>query len=191
MPPDVHRLSKQFMKDPVTILVKQEDLTLEGISQYFVDCERPELKMGVLCDLYTLMSVPQSIVFCNTRAMVERVASEMTKAQFTVSVIHSDISMQDRSLVMRQFRSGSTRVLITTDLIARGIDAQSVSLVINYELPRNDPEVYLHRIGRAGRFGRKGSAINLVARSEYDRLRELEQFYETKISSLPENVSQL
>merc|ERR1712146_152109 len=105
-----------------------------------------------------------------------------TDRDFTVSVIHADLDQEERSLVMRQFRSGSSRVLISTDLLARGIDVQQVSLVINYDLPHK-VENYLHRIGRSGRFGRKGMAINFVTERDVRSMREIERYYETQIET--------
>merc|ERR1711934_1315857 len=106
---------------------------------------------------------------------------------FTISVMHADLEQKERDLIMREFRSGSSRVLISTDLLARGIDVQQVSLVINYDLPKN-LENYLHRIGRSGRFGRKGVAINFVTEEDVQALRELEAFYHTQVPEMPANV---
>merc|ERR1712115_80075 len=107
--------------------------------------------------------------------------------EFTVSSTHGDISQKTRDCIMREFRTGSSRVLITTDLLARGIDVQQVSLVINYDLPKNR-ENYIHRIGRSGRFGRKGVAINFVTNDDVETLRELEAFYHTQVPEMPANV---
>merc|ERR1712178_214922 len=113
-------------------------------------------------------------IYCNTRRKVDALEREMTKRDFSVSVIHADLGQEERSLVMRQFQSGSSRVLISTDLLARGIDAQQVSLVINYDLPQN-VENYLPRIGRSGRFGRKGVAINFATSRDVRTLKEIVQ----------------
>jgi len=114
----------------------------------------------------------------------------MRSRQFTVSSTHGDISQQERNVILEEFRTGSSRVLITTDLLARGIDVQQVSLVINFDLPK-DPECYLHRIGRSGRFGRKGVAINFVTKDDIVNFRQLEQFYNTHIDEMPANVADL
>jgi len=100
------------------------------------------------------------------------------------------MNQNERDLIMREFRSGSSRVLITTDLLARGIDVQQVSLVINYDLPANR-ENYIHRIGRGGRFGRKGVAINFVTQDDVRTLRDIEQFYNTTIEEMPMDVADL
>lgn len=144
MPKEVLEVTQYFMRDPIRILVKKEELTLEGIHQFYVNVEREEWKVGTLCDLYETLSVAQSIIFCNTRNKVDMLTEEMSKQNFTVSAMHGDMNPKERSLIMLQFRSGSSRILITTDLLARGIDVQQVSLVINYDLPLNR-ENYLHR----------------------------------------------
>ena len=107
-----------------------------------------------------------------------------------ISSIHGDLKQIDRDSVMRDFRSGVTRVLVTTDLLARGIDVYQVSLVINYEMPK-EKETYIHRIGRSGRFGRKGNAINFVTPAEKDQLEEIQKYYNTTIEQLPADLSEL
>ncbi len=114
----------------------------------------------------------------------------MTKRDFTVSAMHGDMEQRERDIIMKEFRSGSSRVLITTDLLARGIDVQQVSLVINYDLPTNR-ENYIHRIGRSGRFGRKGVAINFVTKDDERLLQDVQRFYNTQIEELPSNVADL
>lgn len=144
MPNDVLEVSKYFMRDPVQILVKKEELTLEGIKQFFVNVKQEKWKLGTLCDLYDTLSITQAVIFCNTRRKVDQLTDEMTEHNFTVSAMHGDMDQRERDVIMKQFRSGSSRVLITTDLLARGIDVQQVSLVINYDLPSNR-ENYIHR----------------------------------------------
>uniref|UniRef100_A0A1L8DH04 Eukaryotic initiation factor 4A n=1 Tax=Nyssomyia neivai TaxID=330878 RepID=A0A1L8DH04_9DIPT len=190
MPADVLEVSKYFMRDPVRILVKKEELTLEGIKQFFVNVEKEEWKIGTLCDLYGTLSITQSVIFCNTRRKVDFLTEQMTSQEFTVSAMHGDMDQRERDIIMKQFRTGSSRVLITTDLLARGIDVQQVSLVINYDLPTNRDN-YIHRIGRGGRFGRKGVAINFVTEEDKRTLRDIEQFYNTKIEEMPANVADL
>jgi len=188
MPPDILDLTKKFMRDPVRILAKTAELTLEGIQQFYVAIDKEDWKLETLCDLYETMTVTQSIIYCNTRRKVDMLENEMSKRDFTVSVIHADLDQETRSLVMRQFRSGSSRVLITTDLLARGIDVQQVSLVINYDLPHK-VENYLHRIGRSGRFGRKGVAINFVTDRDVHPMRDIEKHYATQIEELPMDIA--
>jgi len=188
MPPDVLDLTQKFMREPTRILVKKEALTLEGIKQFYVAVEE-EYKLETLMDLYDSVSIAQSVIFCNTRRKVDWLADQMNKKEFTVSFMHADMGKGDREKVMATFRSGSTRVLITTDLLSRGIDVQHVSIVINFDLPANR-ESYLHRIGRSGRYGRKGVAINFVTARDVQTLKELESFYHTQIDELPMNFAE-
>lgn len=190
MPNEVLEVSKYFMRDPVKILVKKEELTLEGIKQFYVNVKQEQWKLGTLCDLYDTLSITQAVIFCNTRRKVDQLTEDMARQNFTVSAMHGDMDQRERDLIMKQFRSGSSRVLITTDLLARGIDVQQVSLVINYDLP-SIRENYIHRIGRGGRFGRKGVAINFITDNDRRALSELEKHYNTTIEEMPANVADL
>jgi len=190
MPPEALEITQRFMNQPVRILVKRDELTLEGIKQFYVAVEKEEWKLDTLCDLYDTLNITQAVIFCNTRRKVDWLTEKMRAREFTVSSTHGDIGQKERDMILNEFRTGSSRVLITTDLLARGIDVQQVSLVINYDLPRN-LENYIHRIGRSGRFGRKGVAINFVSKEDAATLRELEQFYNTSIEEMPANVADL
>jgi translation initiation factor 4A len=190
MPPDALELTNKFMNKPVRILVKKDELTLEGIRQFYINVDREEFKIDTLCDLYETLSITQAVIFCNTRKKVDDLTNKMRAKEFTVSSTHGEIGQKEREVILTEFRSGSTRVLITTDLLARGIDVHQVSLVINYDLPRN-LENYIHRIGRSGRFGRKGVAINFVTNDDRRAIRELEQFYNTQIEEMPANIANL
>ena len=190
MPLDVLEVTQRFMRDPVRILVKKDELTLEGIKQFYIAVEREEWKLDTLCDLYETLTITQAIIYCNTRRKVDWLQEQMQERDFTVSCMHGDMDQRERDIIMREFRSGSSRVLITTDLLARGIDVQQVSLVINFDLPTNR-ENYIHRIGRSGRFGRKGVAINFLTEGDVRYLRDIEQFYQTEITEMPMNVADL
>ncbi|KAI8351019.1 ATP-dependent RNA helicase eIF4A [Mortierella sp. GBAus27b] len=190
MPTEVMDVTTKFMRDPIRILVKKDELTLEGIKQFYVQVEKEEWKLDTLCDLYETVTITQAVIFCNTRRKVDWLTEKLTARDFTVSAIHSDMEQPQREVIMKEFRSGSSRVLIATDLLARGIDVQQVSLVINYDLPTNK-ENYIHRIGRGGRFGRKGVAINFVTQEDTRMIREIEQFYSTQILEMPMNVADL
>ncbi|GIY02354.1 eukaryotic initiation factor 4A-II [Caerostris darwini] len=190
MPIDVLDVTKKFMREPIRILVKKEELTLEGIKQFYISVEKEDWKLDTLCDLYETLTITQAVIFCNTRRKVDWLMEKMHSRDFTVSALHGDMDQKERDIIMREFRSGSSRVLITTDLLARGIDVQQVSLVINYDLPTNR-ENYIHRIGRGGRFGRKGVAINFVTDDDKRVLRDIEQFYNTQIEEMPMNVADL
>ena len=189
MPKGIVEMTTMFMKDPAKILVKNEELTLEGIKQYYVYLKKED-KLDVLFQIYRGIEIAQAIIYCNTKKAVEKVSEELKKRGHMISSIHGDLKQIERDSVMRDFRSGVTRVLVTTDLLARGIDVYQVSLVINYEMPK-EKETYIHRIGRSGRFGRKGNAINFVTPAEKDQLEEIQKYYNTTIEQLPTDLSEL
>lgn len=189
MPHDVLEMTTKFMNEPVRILVKRDELTLEGIKQFFVAVEKEEWKFDTLCDLYDILTITQAVIFCNTKLKVDWLTTKMREENFTVSSMHGDMAQEERENIMQEFRQGKSRVLIATDVWGRGLDVQQVSLVINYDLP-NSRELYIHRIGRSGRFGRKGVAINFV-KDDIRILRDIEQFYGTQIDEMPMNVADL
>jgi translation initiation factor 4A len=191
LPLDVLDITRKFMRsgdDLVRILVKKDELTLEGIKQFYIALDNEEWKFDTLCDLYRTLTITQAIIYCNTKRKVEWLTEKMNAENFTVSAIHGELEQRERDTIMRAFRTGSSRVLITTDLLARGIDVQQVSLVINFDLPTNR-ENYIHRIGRSGRYGRKGVSINFITKRDVRNLRDIEQFYNTQIEEMPTNVS--
>ena len=190
MPPEVLQLTTLFMKNPINILVKNDEVTLEGIKQYYINVEKEEYKFETLCDLYMSLSVAQSIIYCSSKKKVEELASKLTENNYVVSAIHGDMNQDERNNVMNEFRSGSARILITTNLLARGIDVQQVSVVINLDMP-NYIEDYIHRIGRSGRFGRKGVAINIVSNRDYKTIIDIEKYYSTQILEMPANIDSL
>ena len=183
-------MTRKFMNEPIRVLVKRDELTLEGIKQFFVAVEREEWKFDTLCDLYDTLTITQAVIFCNTKKKVDWLTNKMRQANFTVSAMHGDMPQKERDAIMAEFRSGDSRVLIATDIWGRGIDVQQVSLVICYDLP-NNRENYIHRIGRSGRFGRKGVAINFVKNEDVRILRDIEQYYSTQIDEMPMNVADL
>jgi len=190
MAPEILDLTSKFMRDAVRILVKKDELTLEGIRQFYVAIEKEEWKLDTLCDLYETLTITQAIIYCNTRRKVDFLTDQLHKRDFTISSMHADLDQKERDLVMREFRSGSSRVLVSTDLLARGIDVQQVSLMINYDLPQN-MENYLHRIGRSGRFGRKGVAINFVTNQDVRAMKDIEKYYHTQIEEMPMDITDL
>lgn len=190
MPPEALEITRKFMNKPVKILVKRDELTLEGIKQFYVNVDKEDWKLDTLCDLYETLAITQSVIFINTRRKVDWLTDKMRERDHTVSATHGDMDQNTRDIIMREFRSGSSRVLITTDLLARGIDVQQVSLVINYDLP-TQPENYLHRIGRSGRFGRKGVAINFVIKDDLHLLQDIQRFYNTVVEELPNDIADL
>jgi translation initiation factor 4A len=186
MTAEFFRISKCFMRNPVKILVKDEDLTLEGIKQFYINLEHNEFKYETLCDLYDLCSVSQTIIYCNSRTMVEELYRRLGEDNFSCVCMHGDLSQDERNKIMSEFRNGTSRILISTDLLSRGIDIQQVSLVINYDIP-NNIESYIHRIGRSGRYGRKGTSINFLTRYDIKKMKDIEEYYHTIIEELPEN----
>ena len=186
--PTVFQVVNEVMRDPVKILVKAEKLTLEGIRQFFVNVGTEDYKTPTLLDIFGRLSIQKAVIFANSKNIVDFLKEQMEKQNFTVSAIHANMNQTERDRIMHQFRVGATRVLIATDLIARGIDVQQVTLVINFQLPK-DRESYLHRIGRSGRYGRKGVAINICDSSEMNRIEDLQRFYHTTIEPLPEDIA--
>lgn len=186
LPLEIQNLTEKFMRDPVKILVKTEAITLEGIKQYFVAVENDNAKYETLKDLFSALSVSQCIIYCNSIKRVSDLAEALQKDGFPVSAIHSALERDERDDVYKEFCNGKTRVLISTNLTARGIDVQQVSKVINFDIPKNIHQ-YIHRIGRSGRWGRKGMGINFVTRIDIKKLKEIEQYYDTQIDELPIN----
>jgi translation initiation factor 4A len=184
MPVDFFDLTNKFMRDPIQILVKTDELTLEGIKQYYINVERNEFKFDTICDLYEKFSVAQSIIYCNSKKIVDDLDRKLNENGFSVNKIHGRMTQDERNVIMKSFRDGDSRILVSTDLLCRGIDVQQVSVVINYDIPHN-VENYLHRIGRSGRFGRKGLALNFMTYYDIKNLHEIEKYYSTQIQELP------
>ena len=184
IPDEMFALTDKILNNPLKILVKDEELNLEGIKQYYVYLGNEEqYKFDTLCDLYDRISIGQAMVYCNKRYRVEELSVRLRENNFSVSQIHGDMQQKERQNVMRQFRKGDTRILVSTDVLSRGIDVQQVSLVINYDMPK-DPETYIHRIGRSGRYGRKGVAINFITNRDYSKIRSIEDIYKIKIEHI-------
>jgi superfamily II DNA/RNA helicase len=192
MNPEVVEFVDTILINPVHILIPPEEVTLKGIVQYGIALDREDWKLEVLLDLYKNLDITQALIYCNTRKRVEWLAEKMTQSGYPVSFIHGEMDAMDRTARMLSFRKGETRVLISTDLLARGIDVQQISLVINYELPLEDSiDNYIHRIGRSGRFGRKGTSINLMYGDEVRIMENMKRKYEIELLGLPEDLSQI
>jgi superfamily II DNA/RNA helicase len=174
------------MNDPITISVKSEMLTLDGIKQYYVNLNTDNDKYLTLKDLFSTFSVAQCIIYCNTVKRVSDLYNLMINDNFSVCQIHSNLDKEDRIKNYNEFKNGNQRVLISSNVTARGIDVQQVGTVINYDIPKNK-ETYIHRIGRSGRWGRKGVAINFITKKDVILLKDIENFYSTEISELPNN----
>ena len=189
LPKDILKIIELFMNDPIRILVKKDELTLEGIKQFYIAVDEEQWKLDVLCDLYKRIRIKQAIIYVNTRKKVEWLSKKMIQNGFDASQLHGDMSHTERGGIMKKFRSGLIKVLITTDLLSRGIDVEQVSLVINFDLPMSK-ESYIHRIGRSGRFGRKGLAINFLGRLDVPILREIEVYYSTSVEEMPSDITE-
>jgi translation initiation factor 4A len=190
LPTEVLALTEKFMKNPIKILVKKEQLTLEGIKQYYINLEKEDWKIDTLIDIYKIVVLAQTIIYVNSKNKCDYLTRRLKERNYPVVAMHGNISPEERKSIMDKFRNGESRILISTDLLARGIDVQQVSLVINYDLPTNI-ENYLHRIGRSGRYGRKGVAITFCTMDDIPKLRELERYYVTQIDALPADISKL
>lgn len=186
---EVKQVMSQMMKNPIKIFIPLCEQTLDGIPQYYVNLKDNE-KIEVIKDLYSTLIIGTTIIFCNSIRTLENLASQLIDDNYTVSTIHGGMEQAEREDKLKQLRTGTTRLLITTDILARGIDVQQLSMVVNYDLP-HEPETYIHRIGRCGRFGRKGIAINLVNSKDDAKIGFIESHYETRINELPANLNQL
>lgn len=186
MPAELNSLTDKFMRNPVKILVKSEQLTLEGIRQFHVALENDDQKYETLKDLYGALAVSQCIIYCNSIKRVGDLYQAMLVDNFPVCQIHSGMEKEERLRSYEEFKVGKHRVLISSNVTARGIDVQQVSTVINFDLP-NCVHNYLHRIGRSGRWGRKGVGINFVTMRDMRLLKDIEQHYQTTIPELPGN----
>jgi len=189
-PEELLELSNQFMNNPEKVLVKKESLTLEGISQYYINVKHHNWKYDVLTDIYNTINIAQCIIYINSKNRLQEIYHQLIKDNFPVGMIHGNLMTHEREQIMNQFRQGEIRILLSTDLLSRGIDIQQLSLVINYDLPIQK-ETYIHRIGRSGRYGRKGVAINFVTDRDLQDMAEIETFYNTKINIMPENISEI
>jgi translation initiation factor 4A len=187
IPEDVLELSERFMSNPDKILIKKEQLTLEGITQFYINIKVNDWKFDVLKDLYDTINISQCIIYINSKNKLIEIYENLMKDNFPVACIHGELSSGERKEVMEKFRSGHSRLLLSTDLLSRGIDVQQLSLVINFDLPKSK-ETYIHRIGRSGRYGRKGVAINLVTDRDINYMKDIESFYDTKINEMPQNI---
>jgi translation initiation factor 4A len=188
LPSNIYQITNKFMRDPVKISVKTESLTLEGIKQYFVAVDDDRQKYLTLKDLYQFISVSQCIIYANSVKRVMDLYEAMKEDNFPVCCIHSNMDKSEREKSFEEFRSGSARVLISSNVTARGIDIQQVSVVINFDLPK-DVHTYLHRIGRSGRWGRKGTGINFITRRDIIKMKEIETYYTTQVDELPQDFS--
>jgi len=188
MPPNMHNIVNKIVRNPVRILVKSAMLTLEGIRQFFVAVEDDAQKYETLKHIYSYLSMSQCIIYCNSVKRVCDLQEAMVQDNFPVCCIHRNMTKQERFNSFADFKNGKYRVLISTNVTSRGIDIQQVSTVINFDIP-HCIDNYLHRIGRSGRWGRKGVGINFVMRRDIDQLRRIEQHYDSQINEMPQDLT--
>jgi superfamily II DNA/RNA helicase len=187
LPESMHGVIDKIMRNPIKISVKREMLTLEGIAQYYIAVDDDRQKYLTLKDLFSFLSVSQCIIYCNSVKRVQDLYEAMKEDAFPVCRLHSGMDKTERAAAFSEFKSGASRVLISSNVTARGIDVQQVSIVINFDIPKC-VNTYLHRIGRSGRWGRKGVGINFITRRDISKLKEIETHYSTQISEMPANV---
>ena len=186
LPDEMKFITQKFMRTPVEIFIKPEQLTLDGIKQYNILVENDDQKYDTLKDLYESLNVSQSIIFCNTYKRVSTLYDALTQDGFPACQIHSNMDKFERTKNYHDFKNGVHRILISSDVTSRGIDVQQVGTVINFDVP-SSPSTYLHRIGRSGRWGRKGVGITLVTQRDMISLKNIETFYSIKLNELPLN----
>jgi translation initiation factor 4A len=190
MPPNVLEVAEKILSNPVRILIPPTEVRLDGIQQFYVGLDREDHKFECICDLYKNLNIVQAVIFCNKKQKADWLSEKMTAQGYPVSCIHGELEKGERRKRMDEFRAGVTRVMVATDIIARGIDIQQVSLVINYELPMNR-ENYIHRIGRAGRYGRKGTTINMLLPDENSLMTDICDYYGMTVNELPADLSKI
>jgi translation initiation factor 4A len=188
LPEGMNSIIGSIMRNPIKISVKREMLTLEGIAQYYIAVEDDRQKYLTLKDLFSFLSVSQCIIYCNSVKRVQDLYEAMKEDEFPVCRIHSGMDKSERDSAFVDFKSGRSRVLISSNVTARGIDIQQVSIVINFDIPKC-VNTYLHRIGRSGRWGRKGVGLNLITRRDVPKMKEIESHYSTQISEMPSDLS--
>jgi len=184
LPPSIFPIIKKIMRNPVRISVKREMLTLEGIRQHYIAVDDDRQKYATLKTLFSYLSVSQCIIYCNSVKRVSDLYEAMKEDEFPVCCIHSSMEKAARDAAFNDFRSGNSRVMISSNVTARGIDIQQVSIVINFDLPKC-VHTYLHRIGRSGRWGRKGVGINFITRRDIPKMKEIEAHYACQINEMP------
>jgi translation initiation factor 4A len=187
LPQSVYPITDKIMRNPIKISVKTEMLTLEGIGQFYVAVDDDRQKYATLKHLFLFLSVSQCIIYCNSVKRVADLYDAMCEDEFPVCCIHSNMEKSAREFAFNEFRSGKSRVMISSNVTARGIDIQQVSIVINFDLPKC-VHTYLHRIGRSGRWGRKGVGINFITRRDTGKMLEIEGHYSTQIKELPADL---
>lgn len=186
---EILSLTQCFMNDPVKILVNKEELSLAGIKQFMILMNDDRAKLSTLYDLYKTLNVSQTMIYVNTKERANWLQKKLSEDNYVVAIIHSEMEHSQRSDILKRFKEGGFRILISTDILARGIDVQQVAIVINYDIPINF-ENYLHRIGRSGRYGKKGLAINFVLQKDSQKIKDIENYYSIKIEHMPSDINE-
>nr|XP_019962077.1 PREDICTED: ATP-dependent RNA helicase DDX19A-like [Paralichthys olivaceus] len=182
--------AKMVIPDPNIIKLKREEETLDTIKQFYVVCKEEEEKFTALCNLYGILTIAQAIIFCRTRRTAAWLTVNLIKEGHRVALLSGELTVEQRAAVIERYRNGKEKVLVTTNVCSRGIDVEQVSLVVNFDLPVNldgnaDNETYLHRIGRTGRFGKRGYAVNMVdGEHGMDILNQIEIHFDRRIPRL-------
>ncbi len=184
LPPYILEMTDKFMNNPVKITMEPEKLNLEGIEQFYLALNDDNEKYDTLKKLFDFLTVNQSIIYVNSVQRVEDLYNAMVADGYSVVSIHSSMKREEREKSFKDFRTGTYRVLISSNVTSRGIDIQQVSIVINFDIPRS-VNTYLHRIGRSGRWGRKGTAINFITRQDVGYMKRIESHYKSNIQELP------
>ncbi|XP_077168833.1 ATP-dependent RNA helicase DDX19A isoform X2 [Paroedura picta] len=186
----VWKFAEKVVPDPNVIKLKREEETLDTIKQYYVVCNSREEKFLALCNIYGAITIAQAMIFCHTRKTAGWLAGELSKEGHQVALLSGEMMVEQRAAVIERFREGKEKVLVTTNVCARGIDVEQVSVVINFDLPVDkdgnpDNETYLHRIGRTGRFGKRGLAVNMVdSKHSMNILNRIQEHFNKKIDKL-------
>lgn len=187
LPEHINNIIDKIMRNPVRIIVQKEELSLEGIKQYYVACDDDRQKYEILKNIFSNICVSQCIIYCNSVKRVQDLYEAMMDDKFPVCRIHSSMDKIEREKAFNEFKKGGSRVLISSNITARGIDIQQVSIVINFDLPKCVHN-YLHRIGRSGRWGRKGVGINFITRRDINNIKKIEEHYSINIAEIPDNI---
>jgi len=188
LPDSIQPIIQKIMRNPVKISVKREMLTLEGIKQFYIAVDDDRQKYSTLKNLFSYLSMSQCIIYCNSVKRVSDLYEAMKEDEFPVCCIHSNMDKSSRDAAFNDFRNGNSRVMISSNVTARGIDIQQVSIVINFDVPKC-VHTYLHRIGRSGRWGRKGVGINFITRRDVSKMKEIEAHYSCQIDEMPADLA--
>ncbi|XP_067883475.1 ATP-dependent RNA helicase DDX19A-like [Heterodontus francisci] len=186
----VLKFAQRIIPDPNVIKLRREQLTLDNIKQYYVMCSQEQEKYQALINIYAAITIAQAIIFCQTRRTAHWLSKKLTRDGHRVALLIGELTVEQRAAIIQRFREGKEKVLVTTNVCARGIDVEQVSIVVNFDLPvtrehEPDCETYLHRIGRTGRFGKQGLAVNMVdGLGSLAILRCFQQHFNRKIEQL-------